>query len=131
MVETPMPCWTAWESSRDDAIRELFELAQDGMETNWDGHGGLPVSAVSLKAAVDTLHEIFPGTPIPEVAAEPDGSVGLEWSAGGKWLVVSFSPSGALDFAAGIDGRRRFGHEPYRGQLSQDIVGLISETTRS
>lgn len=61
------------------AIEQLAMLAIECGEENWDGSGAAAVDLEILAMARRFLRALPDGMPLPEFAAEPDGSVSLDW----------------------------------------------------
>jgi hypothetical protein len=90
-------------------LARLRELAYECGEADWDGYGAEPISEDAAELAADFLRALPPGFPLPDLCAEPDGSLGMEWSSGGfKRAALSFGDSNRLAFAW-VDGSDR-GH---------------------
>ena len=61
------------------AISRLHELANECEAPGWDGAGAAAVEPQALRNAEDFLRALPPGVPLPEIAAEPDGSISFDW----------------------------------------------------
>lgn len=61
------------------ALTQLWALARDCSEANWDGAGGDPLDVDAVFNTADVVRALPEGIPIPEFAPEPDGSVSLDW----------------------------------------------------
>ena len=95
----------ASEQARADVIDALLELEPRYQAANWDGQGADPIPAAALKEARTFLRKLPSTLPLPEVIAEPDGYLGLEWYANKRLLyVVSFNGNGALS-CSGLFGQ--------------------------
>lgn len=61
------------------AISEVRKLADECAIENWDGNGAAAIDDVAVDRAIEFIRAL-PGTmPMPELAAEPDGSISLDW----------------------------------------------------
>ena len=126
--ETSESTVSAWQLSRQDAMRELWEVFEETSSPGWDGDDARPLSRRAKDALVDALFTLTPHVPIPEIVPEPDGGVAMEWSNGSaRSLIVSFGPDGGLYFAVQIPGRRESGRRPFDTQLPSDLLGLAKE----
>ncbi len=111
---------------RREAERALDELAQVQSEAARSGWNGYQAKPVTLWACVHAklFIEALPTTaPAPEVSADPDGDVALDWVFGRrKALSVSIGPTGRCTFAWML------GHRTYRGTdwLNDGIPETIS-----
>jgi len=59
----------------------LAELAR--LRPGWDGYGADPISAPCLANVRAVLAALPAGTPNPEIAPNPNGTVTLDWATGG------------------------------------------------
>jgi hypothetical protein len=97
----------ASEQKRLDAIDTMLGLPARYRQANWNGEGASPISEEAIEEARIFLEKLPETTPLPEVIAEPDGYLGLEWYAN-KWklYVVSFNGTGTLS-CSGLNGAER------------------------
>jgi len=101
------------------ALESLGTLAQECGTENWDGYGAEPVSPRALAVAEHLIRSFPEGLRVPEVAAEPDGSVALDWIVSRhRVLSVSVGDSNRLAFAW------MFGTEREHGVINFDGVHL-------
>ena len=62
----------------------------------------------------------------PSVGAEPDGQITFEWyQSQRRILSVSVSQEGDLHYAALLGYSRRYGTEPFFGEIPADILKLV------
>jgi hypothetical protein len=91
------------------ALSQLWALAVDCGEADWDGSGASPINADAILNAQDVVRALPAGYPLPEFAAEPDGSVSLDWiKSRNQIFSVSVSAGSRLAYAW-LDGSDR-GH---------------------
>lgn len=111
---------------------ELFDVWNQCSSPDWDGYGARPVTYGAFMTALSFLKALPPGTPAPDVGAEPDGHITLEWYRSPRRLLsVSVSPEGDLHYAA-LQGRStRYGTETYWGEAPQVIFDLIRQVGSS
>ena len=96
-------------------------------EDNWDGYGGRADTASARDEAAVVL-EALPNTiPLPEVSAEPDGSIALEWFRRQDYVFsLSVNGKGILVYAGLIGtGNRAHGTEVFDGSLPPAIAGIL------
>lgn len=142
--------WTLPSQGRSSAARYASEEAEGGLNrlrnsvvysmpfedvsqtyvdcnnVGWDGYNAQPVTAASRLFAMMLLRSLPLGVAPPEVSAEPDGELTLEWSRSPRrTLSVSISPKGELHYAALIGTSRNFGSEPFFGDIPTPIITLI------
>jgi len=106
------------------ALSELYSIAAQCSQPDWDGAGALPVDLASLSFAADFIKLIPSSLPLPEVTCDPDGAISLDWMESKiRVFSVSVSPSGRLSFAW-LDGSDR-GHGVARfagGQIPPRVL---------
>lgn len=83
----------------------LAEIGRTAAIGNWDGLGAEAVSARTLnqtRQILSMLQVLLPQTtPPPEVLAEPDGEICIDWTAGSaRTLSISVGDHGRINFAA-------------------------------
>lgn len=60
-----------------EIIREISDLGD-----NWDGYGASSVSAEAVDAALKFAEIAFPSASLPEIFANPNGTITFEWESG-------------------------------------------------
>jgi len=87
-------------SRAEEAHARLDDLRQEASVQGWDGYGAKPVDPLAYRHAWSFLSALPLSAPIPEVGADSDGEVALDWCFGGrKALTVSIGPTGRCTFA--------------------------------
>lgn len=106
---------------------DLFQVAEDCRNGNWDGYDAEPVSDESYWHAYRFLESLPLGTPAPSIGAEPDGDVTLEWyRSPRRTLSVSISSEGDIHYAALLPGlEKHYGSVPFFGEAPTAILELI------
>lgn len=95
-------------SASTQAITELDEIRSEASYVGWDGYGALPVNPRACIFASLFLNALPTTAPIPEVGADPDGEIALDWSFGErKALTLSIGPTGRCTFAW-VNGQSTF-----------------------
>ncbi len=85
---------------RQQAIRELRELTRECVADNWDGAGAVRIQGRTENFAEKFIRTLPYGTPMPELAASPDGSISLDWMPErGRMLSLLVGPDSRLPFA--------------------------------
>lgn len=86
--------------TKNDAISELWKLADECGETDWDGEDSVELDQRAVAGAVSFIWALPEGVPMPELAPEPDGSVSLDWiQSRHRIFSLSISNSDRLAFA--------------------------------
>ncbi len=80
----------ALSGKRDGALADLERVAQECSAPDWDGEGALPVDRAAVGRAERFIRALPASVPVPEIAAEPDGSVSLDWR-GSQYRMFSIS----------------------------------------
>jgi hypothetical protein len=87
-------------NAAEGAIAQLKELLSEASDQGWDGYGAVPLDPLAYLYANRFLRTLPTTAPIPEVSADPDGEVSLDWDFGErKALTVSIGPTGRCTFA--------------------------------
>jgi hypothetical protein len=90
----------AQSGNRLRMLDALDKFVNGAMHENWDGEGGLPVSWETFINARRFLEQIPVKWRPPEVNADPDGEISLEWSAGPRRrFSVSIGPEERISYA--------------------------------
>lgn len=94
----------------ESILNELKEVSSEASQDGWDGYAAKPLNPLAYTYAEIFLNSLPTTAPLPEVSADPDGEVSLDWVFGErKALTVSIGPSGRCTFAAIL------GESSYRG----------------
>lgn len=113
--------------SRQDTIEAIFEAWQTA-----DGSGKLNADEVAVSedvtdAAVRFIRNLPLGFPQPEVTAEPDGHINLEWYRSPRRVVsVSIAPNNRLHWAALIGTESPRGAVRYIERIPTTILDQIA-----
>ena len=112
-------------------FQQLYEVFEECSFEGWDGERAKPISVEVLQEARKFLYSFPLGMEAPEVGAEPDGAITLEWyRSPNRVISVSIDGSGWLYFAAIIGSRKRHGSDFALLGVSDDLFDLISQVTR-
>lgn len=89
-----------------DTISALWRLYNECSAEGWDGYDASPMTLVAARVAVDLIRALPEGVPMPELTAENDGAISLDWSSGRR-RCLSISTNGTERLAyAWLDGAR-------------------------
>jgi len=109
-------------------FRQLHEIFCDCSFDGWDGGKAKPISEEVLHCAIEFLNSFPLGMKPPEVGAEPDGAITLEWyRSPNKVISISINPDGWMYYAALIGTSKRHGADFSLMGVSDDLVGIISQ----
>lgn len=118
----------ASEQKRLDEINAILKLPERYREKDWDGLGATPIPEAAFQEARIFLRKLSSSIPMPDVIAEPDGYLGLEWYTN-KWLlyVVSFNGSGVLSCSGLIGAERIYGPRYMDEGIPAEILRNIAK----
>ena len=112
------------------AFRKLNEVFEECSSGGWDGANAKPVSVETLQNAKAFLKSFPLGIEPPDVGAEPDGAITLEWyKSSDRVISISINSGGWLYFAAIIGAKKRHGVDFALCDVSEDLLGLILQVT--
>jgi hypothetical protein len=113
------------------AITELDEVLDLAAAKGWDGYDGRPVSFWSWVHAKLFIEALPTTVPAPEVSADPDGDVSLDWVFGPrKALTISINASGRCSFAWMRGARTYRGTDWVNDGIPQNIINALAELAR-
>ena len=82
------------------ALSELAAMATECSNQGWDGAAAAAIDANAVESAKRFVRVLPNGTPLPEFAPEPDGSISLDWiQSRSRLLSLSIGPSNRLAYA--------------------------------
>lgn len=114
----------------EETLQQLDEVSSECSSEGWDGANAKPVSEEVLQCAVRFLYSFSVRIEVPEVGAEPDGSITLEWyRSPNKVVSISINPDGWVYWAALIGASRRHGADYSLMGISDDLLRTILQVT--
>ncbi len=118
--------------SAKGTFQQLDEIFEECSSDGWDGERAKLISGEVLQCAKTFLKSFPLGVEAPEVGAESDGAITLEWyRSPNRVISISINPGGWLYYAAIIGVTRRHGMDFALFDVSEDLLGLISQVTRT
>jgi hypothetical protein len=109
-------------------FQKLDEVFEECSSAGWDGANAKPIAVETLQNAKAFLKSFPLGIEPPDVGAEPDGAITLEWyRSPDKVISISINPDDRLYFAAIIGVKKRHGVDFALWDVSEDLLGLISQ----
>jgi len=113
-----------WQAS--DA---LLDLVNETREIGWDGGDAAPVREETIAKVWALLAALPPQVPMPEISAEPDGDVALDWVVDRERQVsVSVRHNGELHFAGLFGGGRKVhGADIFCGAMPPMVLSAIKQ----
>ena len=123
----PTPTPRSASQQRDLALNDLVEVFMAHREAGANGYGSAPADRASFGYAVGLLHRLPPTVPDPDVSADPDGEVALEWYAGPRrTLSVSVGSDGQLRYAALVGAEEVAGRARFDGRTVPSVVVTLA-----
>jgi hypothetical protein len=111
-------------------FQQLYEVFEECSFEGWDGEQAKPISGEVLEDAIKFLYLFPPGIEAPEVGAEPDGAITLEWyRSPNKVISISINPDGRVYWAALIGTSKRHGADYAMMDISDDLLKIILQVT--
>lgn len=111
-------------------FQQLDETFEECSSEGWDGERAKPISGEVLQCTKAFLKSFPLGIEAPEVGAESDGAITLEWyRSSSRVISISINPGGWIYYAAIIGATRRHGMDFALFDVSEDLLGLISQVT--
>ncbi len=113
------------------ALSELWAIASECNEADWDGAGALPIDAGAVVNAGDLVRALPIGIPIPEFSPEPDGALSLDWIASRNRIFTLTVGAGSRLAYAWLDGSNRgdgvaqFDGEKIPARVLEGILGIM------
>lgn len=107
-----------------EAACDLTEMYKNCSKANWDGEGAEPISEPAYLEAARFIRLLPVVLPMPEIAPEPNGQIGLEWHLRRDHMfVVAFGGNQLITFA-GLFGpeTRVHGTEPFSDSLPESVI---------
>jgi len=108
-------------------LKALWNIFRQAGGPGWDGYDASPVNAAAIAYASQFLSELPSDIIPPEIAADADGDVSLDWDFGPRnTFSVRISRDGTVYFAG------LFGHSTYHGSetLSRGLPKSVAEGIR-
>ncbi len=84
---------------RASLIDRLWRLYNDCSEEGWDGYDASPMSIAAAHLALELIRALPADVPLPDLTAENDGAIALDWFCGSGHLSVSANGTERLAFA--------------------------------
>ena len=89
---------------KGSTIGKIQELVEECSSVGWDGYDGCPISPRTANFANDFIRVLSPSLAMPDISAEPDGEIALEWIASrSKVFSISLGETNRISYAW-IDG---------------------------
>lgn len=118
-------------SAAEHSLSELEEVRAEASAQGWDGYGGRPMHPDAYLKARLFLEAMPTTAPRPEISADPDGDVALDWIFGQrKALSVSINPTGRCTFAWMLGQSTSRGTVWFDDGIPAQILSALSNLAR-
>jgi hypothetical protein len=115
-------------ADRERLLKDLDELWAETSRPGWDGYGALPMSPDAFDFAKTFIKALPTTAPLPELSADPDGEVSLDWSFGDRRVLsVSIGPTGRCTFAWLLGQRSNRGTDWIEDEIPAPIAFALRE----
>jgi hypothetical protein len=112
--------------ARERLLDELDNLWEAASSKGWDGYGAEPMNADAYDFAKMFIKALPTTAPLPEVNADPDGEVSLDWTFGKRRaLTVSVGPTGRCAFAWLLGQRSIRGTDWIEDEIPAQLSSLL------
>lgn len=118
-------------NAAEQTLRELEEVRDESVALEGNVKGAKPVSPVTYEYARFFLEALPTVAPSPEVSADPDGDIALDWIFGPKKaLTVSIGPAGRCTFAWMFGKRTSSGTDWLDDGIPASIIQALGQLAR-
>jgi len=115
----------------ENALDELEATRDEASLEGWDGYGSKPMNPEAYLLARRFLESLPTTAPLPEISADPDGDVALDWSFGPrKALSVSINEKGRCVFACMRGYSTLRGTDWFDDGIPGSIANALSQLAR-
>ncbi|HVN17951.1 MAG TPA: hypothetical protein VMU05_04240 [Dongiaceae bacterium] len=115
----------------EPALCELDEIREEAARAGWDGHDAKPVNFDAYLHARRFLEALPTTAPPPDVSADPDGEVSLDWVFGPrKALTLSIGANGRCSYAWVRGNRKSRGTEWLDDEVPTNILSALAQLVR-
>lgn len=111
----------------EQALDELSHLWQEASADGWDGYGAKRISADAYVHARAFIQALPTTVPKPEVGADPDGEISLDWLfAAGIRFSLSIGERGRLTFVSLLGHRAIQGTEWFDTGIPSTVLDELT-----
>ncbi len=115
----------------EQVLTELEAVRAEASREGWDGYDARPLSSDAYAFARIFLNALPSTAPLPEVSADGDGEVTLDWVFGErKALTVSVGPTGRCTFAWMLGLRVYRGTDWIDDEIPEEILSALGKLVR-
>lgn len=109
-----------------DSVSKLQDIQEESCVDDWDGYEGKAVSVAALQDA-EIFLTLLPSTiPEPEISAEPDGEISLEWIKNRRNILsLSFGGNNNISYAGVFGASEVYGKEQFLDLIPAAIMDSL------
>jgi hypothetical protein len=114
--------------ARERLLDELDSLRIGASRQGWDGFGAEPITLDAYDFAKSFIKTLPTTAPLPELSADPDGEISLDWFFGERRaLTVSVGPTGRCTFAWVLGQRSTRGTDWIEDEIPSTIAFALHQ----
>jgi hypothetical protein len=122
----------ALSTPAEHLITELIEVFAETSREGWDGYGARPLNPLSFEFAIRFLNALPATVPFPELGADIDGEVVLDWIFGArKALTISIDATGRCTYAWMLGQSTSRGTVWMDNEIPAQIVFALGQLARA
>lgn len=119
-----------WERENLDRASEfvlnIADVYSQTNEDNWDGYGAKKLDPISVYNALTFVFCLPSYIPQPDLVAEPNGELGLQWQRNGKSFALSIDAGRAITFGGYAEGGDEFyGTTKFNKEIPEMLLSHI------
>jgi len=115
----------------EQVLTELDAVRSEASREGWDGYGARPLDPASYDFAIRFLNGLPTTAPLPEVSADSDGEVALDWVfAERKAMTVSIGPTGRCTYAWMLGQSTIRGTDWIEDEIPASIIFALGQLVR-
>ncbi len=108
----------------------LIDACQASSEPNWDGYGALPVDCATYSQADHFLRALPRNIPLPEISADPDGQIAVDWRISPKKALAVSIGANQITFAAILGSGKVHGSDDLGNEIPTLVLQLLGQVAK-
>lgn len=118
-------------SSRKECLNQLLDICLEAAAPGWDGNGAQCLESDAPNTAYSFINAIPSNVPMPEVGADPDGEISLDWYVGPRrQFSISLGKRSVLSYAGLFGSDKVAGSERFQGAIPRNLLDYIKRVGR-
>ena len=118
-------------ASRKECLNQLLDVCLEAAAPGWDGNGAQSLESGAPNAAYSFINAIPSNVPMPDIGADPDGEISLDWSAGPRrQFSISLGARNVLSYAGLFGSDKVSGSERFQGTIPRNLLDYIKRAVR-